>query len=135
MHLICVAMALPDTYPKFIQWLESQSIGHGRPLVREIKLLDITMKEQDLNYFAALLRANVGFYEDYSRHGISKDKLERIAKWIRRLTPLEDHNIQIDENLAKILPRSFRMGFGDWLYLYPLGKLKDKFDKYGVEVL
>ena len=135
MHLICVAEALPQTYPKFIQWLESQSCGHGRPLVREIKILDINVKEQDLNYFAALLRRNVGFYEDYSRHGLPKKKLERIAKILRKILPLEDHNIQIDEKLVEVLPKSFGLAFGEWLYLYPIGKLRDKFDKHGVEIL
>jgi len=27
------------------------------------------------------------------------------------------------------------LAFGEWLYLYPIGKLRDKFDKHGVEIL
>lgn len=135
MHLICIYESFPDTFPKFCEWLQKQSHGHGHPMVREMKIVDIAMKEQDANYWAALLSKNVGFFGDYTRHDLPKDKLEKVAKWVRRLTPLEDHKITIDEKLVEILPSSFQTRPGDWVYLYPLGKLKDKFDGSGIEVL
>lgn len=135
MHLVCIAEARPETYPKFKEWIERQSHGHGHPMVREMKILDITMKEQDKNYWASLLSKNVSFFQDYTRHGLPKSKLEGVVKWIRRFLPLKDHKIEIDEDLVEKFPASFSVDFGDWFYLYPLGMLKDNYTKDGVEWL
>ena len=93
------------------------------------------MKEKDMNYWAALLRKNVSFYQDYTRHGLPKSKLERVVGWLLRLLPLKKHNIEIDEDLVEKLPVSFPIDFGDWMYLYPIGKLEDNYTKDGVEFL
>ena len=135
MHLFCIAETRPDTYPKFKEWLERQSNGHGHPMVREVKILDITMKEQDKNYWAALLKKNVHFHQDYTRHGLPKSKLEGVVKWLLRLLPLKKHEIEIDEDLVDAMPVSFPVDFGDWMYLYPVGMLKDNYTKEGYEWL
>lgn len=132
MHLICVAESLPETYPKFVEWMQRQSFGHGSPVVREMKILDINMPEKDMNEFCALLQRNISFFEDYTRHGIPQAKLEGVCKWARRLLPVENHGIQIDTALRDSLPKSFPLRFGDWVYMYPIGKLKDNY-KDGVE--
>lgn len=135
MHLVCLTEALPDTYPKFVKWLQSNNIGHGSPIVREMKILDINMKEKDANYWAALMQRNVSFYGDYTRHDMPRERLEKLAKWVRRLTPLEPHNLKIDEELVKKLPMNFHQVMGDWVYIYPLGKLPDKKDGSGLEMI
>ena len=135
MHLVCLCEALPDTYPKFVKWFQGHNRGHGSPIVRELKILDINMKEQDANYWATLLHRNISFYEDYSRHDLPNERLEKLAKWIRRLTPLEPHNLKIDPEIEKNLSKSFKQVLGDWVYMYPLGKLPDKKDGSGLEMI
>jgi len=129
MHLIVLAEALPQTHRKFIEWLESlQHSTGGHPVVREIKLYDITFKESDQErYLKMLLR-----YESAGHVGM--DKLELLGRIVRRLFKIEDLTKEKQRILKNMGPRTKQnLPFkGGWIYLYIIGKIKDPY-KDGVE--
>ena len=134
MHLIILAEAIERNHERFKAWMTNhQFTTGGHPIIREIKLYDINIKESDLPRFMdMLIPSEVNFAHEGKILGSKFSFLTRIVSKFLPIKSLEkekaDARKRIKDGTSAHQPEPW-----DWFYLYIIGKMDDGYDKFSVE--
>lgn len=147
MHILTLVETDPRNFESFEDWINSRDYG-SRAYAREIRLYDLNVKEAVRDEFLADLK----HYEKGEIAGESKAgmfyrmyvKILKLFNFILPMNPIDMERIEptpeesfepIDFPCDKVRKSGNMDAAGNWLYLKPLGFIKDRFHKGGNEII
>jgi len=126
-HLIMLVENYPWMHEKTAQFFKEFKPPSGiTPIVREVRLYDVGFYESDLPY---MLKEYLKYEKAIENSHLGLKHLNRIAKWVRLLFPALK---PVDKNIKIEGERAYKNKF---LYIYIIGKIEDRYNEKGIEVI